>query len=132
MEKKGACKKIIVAGCLPQRYGRSTAESMHEADIFLGTGAYEHITEAVENRWPAGTCLLPPPSHARLPSWNTARIHDTWPVGYIKVMEGCGRHCTYCIIPELRGPLRSRAAKDIAAEAKLLAEKGFPEIILVG
>ncbi|MFW6011106.1 MAG: 30S ribosomal protein S12 methylthiotransferase RimO [Desulfosalsimonas sp.] len=132
LKKEGACKKLIVTGCLPQRYGSSTAESLPEVDIFLGTGAYGHITEAVQNRWPAGTCLLPSPSQAGLPSWNTARIYDTWPVGYIKVMEGCGRHCTYCIIPRLRGSLRSRQAEDIAAEAKLLAGRGFAEIVLVG
>ncbi|MFP4194529.1 MAG: 30S ribosomal protein S12 methylthiotransferase RimO, partial [Desulfobacterales bacterium] len=131
-KKEGACKKLIVAGCLPQRYGRSTAESIPEVDLFLGTGAYERITEAVENNWPSGKCLLPPVSHALLSSWNTPRIHGTWPVGYIKIMEGCGRHCTYCIIPELRGPLRSRAADDIAAEAELLAGRDFPEIVLVG
>ncbi|MFP4453427.1 MAG: 30S ribosomal protein S12 methylthiotransferase RimO [Desulfobacterales bacterium] len=131
-KKRGPCRKIIVAGCLPQRYGRQTAEALPEADVFLGTGAYESIAEAVESQWPAGTCLFPDPSRARLQSWNTARINDTWPVGYIKVMEGCGRHCTYCIIPELRGPLRSRQAEDIAAEAGLFADKDFSEIILVG
>lgn len=131
-KKQGSCSKIIVTGCLPQRYGRQTAESMPEVDVFLGTGAYESIEEAVNGKLPAGTCLLPPPSGQPLPSWDTARIHDTWPVAYIKVMEGCARHCTYCIIPELRGPIRSRHADDVAREAGLLAEKGFAEIILAG
>ncbi|MCF8096115.1 MAG: 30S ribosomal protein S12 methylthiotransferase RimO [Desulfobacteraceae bacterium] len=132
LKEKGSCRKIIVTGCLPQRYGRRAAESLPEVDVFLGTGAYESITEAVENSWPEGTCLLPSPSQTALPSWNTARIHDTWPTGYIKIMEGCARHCTYCIIPELRGPLRSRLADDIAREAGLLADNNFAEIILAG
>ncbi|MBS3808687.1 MAG: 30S ribosomal protein S12 methylthiotransferase RimO [Desulfobacterales bacterium] len=131
-KKHGACRKLIVTGCLPQRYGRETAESLPEVDVFLGTGAYDRIAEAVEAPWPAGTCLLPPPSQAALYSWNTARIYDTWPTAYIKIMEGCGRHCTYCAIPRLRGPLRSRCEEDIAREAGLMADQGFAEIVLVG
>ncbi|MFP4649420.1 MAG: 30S ribosomal protein S12 methylthiotransferase RimO [Desulfobacterales bacterium] len=131
-KKQGSCTKVVVTGCLPQRYGRQAAESMPEVDVFLGTGAYESIEEAVNGKLQPGTCLLPPPSRQPLPSWDTARIHDTWPVAYIKVMEGCARRCTYCIIPELRGPIRSRQADDVAREAGLLADKGFAEIILAG
>ncbi|MFW6081838.1 MAG: 30S ribosomal protein S12 methylthiotransferase RimO [Desulfosalsimonas sp.] len=132
LKKQGTCRKIIVTGCLAQRYGKQAAEAMPEVDVFLGTGAYESIEKAVGENWPAGTCLLPPPSGQPLPSWNTARIHDTWPVAYIKIMEGCARRCTYCIIPDLRGPVRSRQADDVAREAEILAGKGFAEIILAG
>lgn len=131
-KKQGPCRSLIVTGCLPQRYGRDTARSLPEVDVFLGTGAYDRIAEVVENPRAAGACLFPEPARLALPSWHTPRIYDTWPTAYIKIMEGCGRHCTYCVIPKLRGPLRSREAADVAREAALLSDKGFGEIVLVG
>ncbi|MFP3980106.1 MAG: 30S ribosomal protein S12 methylthiotransferase RimO [Desulfobacterales bacterium] len=131
-KKQGPCRSLIVTGCLPQRYGGDTARSLPEVDVFLGTGAYDRIAEAVENPQTTGTCLLPEPAGLALAPWHAPRIYDTWPTAYIKIMEGCGRHCTYCIIPKLRGPLRSREAADVAREAALLANKGFAEIVLVG
>lgn len=131
-KSRGACRRLIVAGCLPQRHGRQIAGALPEVDVFLGTGAYDRIEEALETGRNDRACILSPPRRAALQTWQTPRICDTWPVAYVKIMEGCGRHCTYCIIPKLRGPLRSRQGGDIARETRLLADQGFSEIIVVG
>jgi ribosomal protein S12 methylthiotransferase len=132
-KQQGECKKLIVLGCLPQRYGKDSAKALPEVDLFLGTGAYDLIEQALEeNTGFKENCILPPPEQTALPAWNTARSYNTWPVAYVKIMEGCTRHCTYCIIPKLRGCLRSRPAEDIAREARLLADQGAAEIVLVG
>ncbi|MFO7862237.1 MAG: 30S ribosomal protein S12 methylthiotransferase RimO [Desulfosalsimonas sp.] len=131
-KRHGACQKLIVAGCLPQRYGQQTAEALPEVDLFLGTGAYDRITDAVENTKASEKCVLPPPEQTALAGAGVPRVRAPGPVAYVKIMEGCGRHCTYCIIPALRGPLRSRPAADIACEARRLAGQGAAEIVLVG
>lgn len=128
----GACKKLIVAGCLPQRYGQQTAEALPEVDLFLGTGAYDRIIDAVKDTEAADKCIIPPPEQTALAGPDAPRDRAPGPVAYVKIMEGCGRHCTYCIIPALRGPLRSRPAADVAGEARRLAGQGAAEIVLVG
>jgi ribosomal protein S12 methylthiotransferase len=131
-KRHGACQKLIVAGCLPQRYGEQTAEALPEVDLFLGTGAYDRITDAVIDTEAAGKCVIPPPEHTALDGPDAPRNRAPGPVAYVKIRDGCGRHCTYCIIPALRGPLRSRPAEDVAGEARRLAGQGAAEIVLVG
>ncbi|MBS0013855.1 MAG: 30S ribosomal protein S12 methylthiotransferase RimO [Desulfobacterales bacterium] len=131
-KRHGACQKLIIAGCLPQRYREQTAEALPEVDLFLGTGAYDRIADAVEDTQMAGKCILPPPEQTALAGPDTPRTRAPGPVAYVKIMEGCGRHCTYCIIPALRGPLRSRPAADVAGEARRFAGQGAAEIVLVG
>lgn len=132
MKRTGACKRLIVTGCLPQRYQDDLPDALPEVDAFLGTGAYDQVVSAVNGKIKTGACMLPEPASLPLHTRHTIRVQKTYPVAYLKVMEGCNRHCTYCIIPKLRGRLRSRPLKDIIGEATALAQAGFPEIVLIG
>ncbi len=131
-KKSGSCRRLIVAGCLPQRFGESLKASLPEVDVFLGTGAYDRILETALSKGPGRPCLLPAPETHPLQHIETPRILSTASLAYVKIAEGCDRHCTYCIIPKLRGRLRSRPADDILAETEKLIDSGFKEIILIG
>ncbi len=131
-KEAGSCRKLIVAGCLPERYRDHLAAELPEVDIFLGTGAYDRIVAAVDGLLPPNSCHLPSPDTLPLHTHMTMRVQDTFPLAYLKIMEGCNRHCTYCIIPKLRGRLRSRPTEDIVREAEALAEAGFKEIVIIG
>lgn len=129
-KREGRCRCLVVAGCLPQRYGRETLEAMPEVDILLGTGAYDQIVEAVSQALPRGTCLLPDPDGIDVDA--EARRKPTDPYSaYLKIAEGCSRHCTYCIIPRLRGRQKSRPVERLVAEAGDLIARGVREIVLV-
>ena len=132
MKRTGRCKRLIVVGCLPQRYRDNLPGELPEVDIFLGTGAYDHIVRAVKGEMKSDPCVLPEPALLPLHTRHTLRVQTTYPVGYVKIMEGCNRHCTYCIIPALRGKLRSRPMADVLSEAQALGADGFPEIVLIG
>lgn len=130
-KQSGDCR-LIVTGCLPERYREETAEQLPEVDAFLGTGAYDRIVDAVEGKLAGGACELPEPASLALMTHQTPRQPDTFPTAYVKVTEGCNRHCTYCVIPKLRGRLRSRPIDDIKREVEALAKAGFKEIVVVG
>lgn len=131
-KKTGECKRFIVAGCMAERYKDSLVEEMPEVDFFMGTGCYQDIVEIVEGRKSqGGICLFPDPMLCTLQNSETPRILQTGHIGYLKVAEGCDRHCTYCIIPRLRGKQRSREIKDILKEAEAMLSVGVKEIILV-
>lgn len=132
LKKSGRCKRLIVAGCLPERFGEEIAASLPEVDAFLGTGAYDQIIEAATGKIDSGQCLLPEPASHPLQRFETQRVPSTSPLAYLKIAEGCDRHCTYCIIPRLRGHLRSRSVEDIACEAKALIDAGFKELVIIG
>jgi len=131
-KKSGKCRRLIVTGCLPERFREETAESLSEVDIFLGTGAYHKITDVIKNEPVKNQCLLPPPVSLPLQRYDTKRITATSFMAYLKATEGCDRHCTYCIIPKLRGRLRSRPVEDITAEATHLISSGCKEIVIIG
>ena len=132
MKQTGNCRKLVVTGCLPQRYRDDLTMELPEVDAFLGTGAYDQVISAVNGELGAGACILPEPASIPLHTHHTMRVHSTYPVAYVKVMEGCDRHCTYCIIPKLRGKLRSRQPDDVISEVRALADQGFPEIVIIG
>ncbi|MFH1075516.1 MAG: 30S ribosomal protein S12 methylthiotransferase RimO [Pseudomonadota bacterium] len=132
-KEKGRCRRLIVAGCLPQRYGEALLQELPEVDLFLGTGAFNEIVPAVEGTLGANKIFLPLPENASstLPLWK-ARIRSTpGYTAYLKVAEGCSNRCSYCIIPQLRGALRSRPIDEILEEARFLADNGVRELILV-
>ncbi len=131
-KKSGRCERFIVTGCLPERFRETLAESLPEVDAFLGTGAYHKITEVLTHPPDQGLCLLPPLTGLPLQTHDTLRIPTTTAMAYLKVTEGCNRHCTYCIIPKLRGRLRSRTIADIEAEARQLISSGFREMVIIG
>jgi ribosomal protein S12 methylthiotransferase len=126
----GACRRLVVAGCLPERYRQQIAAALPEVDIFIGTGAFDRIIDAAEGRLNASGCLLPDPEGITLTA-QIPRKPSSAPAAYLKIAEGCSRHCTYCIIPTLRGRQKSRAPEDILAEARILLQQGAKELVLV-
>ncbi len=131
-KKEGACRKLVVTGCLPERYREQISAELPEVDAFLGTGAYDAILRVIEDPVEKGTCLLPDPDLITPQGPDSSRqLENDTGVAYLKIAEGCSRHCTYCIIPKLRGKQKSRLSGDIIAEAGALAARGVKEIVLV-
>ena len=129
LKSEGECRCLVVTGCLPERYREDIVKALPEVDIFLGTGAFDQIIEAVEGDLSGQKCLLPNPD---LISFNpNRRIRSEASTVYIKIAEGCDRRCTYCIIPHLRGCQKSRPLKDILGEARQLLTEGVKELTLV-
>ncbi|WP_321494463.1 30S ribosomal protein S12 methylthiotransferase RimO [uncultured Desulfobacter sp.] len=128
----GACQRLVVTGCLVQRYkdDPDLMDSLPEVDAFLGTAACDHIVNAVKNTGNVPFTMFPEPDSrsVNIPVQNRTLFYEK--TAYIKVSEGCSRHCTYCIIPTLRGHQRSRPVELICKEASLLLDKGVKEIIL--
>lgn len=128
---RGRCKGLIVTGCLAQRYGEDLLKEMPEIDILLGVGAFNDITDAVEDivNDKKSFCKINDPNFK---FESTERILSTPKhYAYVKIADGCNNHCSYCIIPKLRGRFRSRKIEEIVNEVKGLAEKGVKEIIIV-
>ncbi len=128
-KKFGSAKKLIVAGCLVERYRDQILEQIPEVDAVVGTGEVERIIEAVEG----DLKVLPaqPPAflyHDLTPRIITTPKHQA----YIKIAEGCDHPCTFCIIPQLRGKFRSRRFESVVREAENLAASGAREVTLIG
>ncbi|WP_448821507.1 30S ribosomal protein S12 methylthiotransferase RimO [Cetobacterium sp.] len=130
-KKMGNLKKIIVAGCLAQRYADELIAEIPEIDAVVGTGEIHKIEEIVDTIL-EDSKIVKCDSFEFLADAGTERILTTNPhTAYLKIAEGCNRRCTYCIIPQLRGELRSRRIEDIVEEAKTLAANGVREINLL-
>ena len=128
-KKFGAAKKLIVAGCLVERYRDQILEQIPEVDAVVGTGEVERIIEAVEG----DLKVLPAQPPAFLYHDLTPRVVATPKhQAYIKIAEGCDHPCTFCIIPQLRGAFRSRRFESVVREAENLAAAGTREITLIG
>jgi ribosomal protein S12 methylthiotransferase len=128
-KKFGAAKKLIVAGCLVERYRAQILEQVPEVDAIVGTGEVERILEAVEG----DLRMLPAARPAFLYHDLTPRVVTTpRHAAYIKIAEGCDHPCTFCIIPQLRGKFRSRRFESVVREAQNLAAAGAREITLIG
>jgi ribosomal protein S12 methylthiotransferase len=126
----GACRRLVVAGCLPERYREKIASALPEVDAFIGTGAFDRIIDAAEGRLTPSACLLPDPQRIADDTQSLRKRSET-PAVYLKIAEGCSRQCTYCIIPTLRGRQKSRPSDDILAEARVLLQQGARELVLV-
>ena len=130
LKQEGLVGKILVTGCLSQRYQRLILEEMPEVDGILGTGSYTEVVPAIE-------ALLEDNTVAEFgsidaPEQETGRILTTPEhYAYIKIAEGCDNRCAYCVIPSLRGKFRSRQMDDVLYEARLLAASGVKEMIVV-
>jgi ribosomal protein S12 methylthiotransferase len=120
-----------VAGCLPQRYREDILKALPEVDIFLGTGAYDKIVQAVDGTLATPGCILPDPNLMARQTHDIPRVQSSAHMAYIKIAEGCDRRCTYCIIPTLRGRQKSRPPGSIVTEARSLIQAGVKELILV-
>lgn len=130
LKDEGLVGKILVTGCLSQRYQREILKEMPEVDGILGTGSYTEVVPAIEALLQGETVEVF--GSIDEPEQETGRIVTT-PAhyAYIKIAEGCDNHCAYCVIPSLRGKFRSRQPDDILYEARLLAQSGVKELIVV-
>jgi len=130
-KKEGTCTRLVVTGCLPERYREDIVTSLPEVDVFLGTGAYDQIISAVQDPKFTHQCVLPDPDLISLPDKDSAREISQPHSAYLKIAEGCSKACTYCIIPKLRGNQHSRHPEDIVSEARRLVADGAKELVLV-
>lgn len=131
LKRTANVKALIVTGCLAQRYQDEIRTEIPEVDAVLGTNSYEAICEAVEKSL-EGKVMEEYKSLSGLPIVDTKRINTTGGFySYLKIAEGCDKHCTYCIIPKIRGDYRSFPMEKLIQEAKQLAADGVEELILV-
>ena len=130
LKEQGLVGKILVTGCLSQRYQQEILDQLPEVDGILGTGSYTEIVPAIEKLLEGQTVVDFGSIDA--PEEETGRILTTPEhYAYIKIAEGCDNRCAYCIIPYLRGKFRSRSMDDVLYEARLLADSGVKELIVV-
>lgn len=130
-KKKGSCHALIVTGCMAQRYQKEIIEEVPEVDAVLGTTSYGDIVKALEEAV-AGNHFEEFRDIDYLPDTGSKRVLTTGGhFGYLKIAEGCDKHCTYCIIPKLRGKFRSVPMERLIAQAEDMAEQGVKELILV-
>jgi ribosomal protein S12 methylthiotransferase len=126
------CKLLIVTGCLPQRYQEELAKELPEVDIFIGTGDYPRIAEIIAEKRTTTEqlCYTGDPNFVyndELPRLQSSPHYTA----YLKIAEGCSNNCAYCVIPSLRGAMRSRPLATLLAEAKHLVENGVKELNLI-
>lgn len=130
LKESGSCQTLVVTGCMVQRYGRALEGELPEVDYFLGTGEYHRIADVLRARKGQAKSHIDVPLYIhdelapRVNSWSAASA-------YLKISEGCDHRCAFCIIPTLRGDLRSRSVPSLVAEARRLAEQGVVELNLI-
>lgn len=130
-KNEGRLKALIVTGCLAQRYKNEIIEEIPEVDAVLGTTSYDKIVEAIEEAL-QGHSMIEMTDLDVLPEVHTHRLVTTGGhFAYLKIAEGCDKHCTYCIIPKIRGNFRSVPMEKLLQEAQELADQGVKELILV-
>ena len=130
-KKNGSAKALIVTGCMAERYRQEILDEIPEVDEVLGTTAYDRILDAVDAAL-AGQHEVMTANLDALPLPETKRLVTTGGhFAYLKIAEGCDKHCTYCIIPKIRGNFRSVPMERLLKEAQDLAEQGVKELILV-
>ncbi|MEZ4235979.1 MAG: 30S ribosomal protein S12 methylthiotransferase RimO [Myxococcota bacterium] len=129
-KETGRCEKLVVTGCMVQRYGTSLEGELPEVDHFLGTGEYHRIVDVLRSKQPVARSYVDVPLYVhdelapRVNSWSAASA-------YLKISEGCDHRCAFCIIPTLRGRLRSRTIPSLVAEARGLVANGVVELNLI-
>ena len=129
LKEHGALQKVVVTGCLSQRYSKELEVELPEVDAFLGTQTFTEINKALRGTLDQKTYVQP---GSFLMSDEVARTNTVrGGTAYLKIAEGCSRNCSFCIIPSIRGPQRSRTIDDVVAEAKRLGQSGVKEIVLV-
>ena len=129
-KRKGNCQKLVVMGCLSQRYKDELLKEIPEIDYLVGAGDFKSVAEMIESKNGIKK------SKVREPVFdfneNTPRILTTPRyTAYVKIAEGCSNRCSFCIIPKIRGPFKSRNVDSIVSEAKILSDKGVKELNLI-
>jgi ribosomal protein S12 methylthiotransferase len=131
LKKTGKLKALIVAGCLAQRYKQEIIDEIPEVDGILGTSTYDEISNVLKKAL-GGEHVSCFHDLDQTPKMETERMLTTGGhYAFLKIAEGCEKHCTYCIIPSLRGKYRSVPMENLVAEAQSLADQGVKELILV-
>ncbi len=131
--ENGSCKALVVSGCMAQRYAIQLESELPEVDLIIGTGEYNKITmllKAMQDGKLEKKSFVEIPKFIHTeydPRLNTSPFYTAW----LKISEGCNRNCTFCIIPKLRGKLRSRTVESLVNEAKNLASTGVRELNLI-
>lgn len=131
-KKDGKCKALIITGCLAQRYKEEIKKSLPEVDVIVGTTAIDDIVKAVNESTKESADKEYIKDINYLAAKDAPRIISTGGhYGYLKIAEGCDKHCTYCVIPKIRGNFRSVPMENLISEAQRMAEQGVKELILV-
>ncbi|MCI8358727.1 MAG: 30S ribosomal protein S12 methylthiotransferase RimO [Lachnospiraceae bacterium] len=131
LRKSGAVKALVVAGCLAQRYREEIQKEIPEVDLIVGTAAVDEITQALDEFF-EGKKENHYGNTDKSPLADTKRVLTTGGhYAYLKIAEGCDKHCTYCIIPKVRGRYRSIPMESLIKEAETLAAEGVKELIVV-
>ena len=130
LKAEGKIRKILVTGCLSQRYGTQILEELPEVDGVLGCGSYEDIVDALEEVISGGTPKYFGSIDAPVDEGDRILITPEY-TAYLRIAEGCDNHCSYCVIPSLRGKYRSRPMENIVAEAEDLVRGGVKELIVI-
>ena len=130
-KKNGRCKLLIVSGCMPQRYQKELQKELPEVDFFMGTADAPRIVELLDRHLEGGR-----QQEIGLPDYlydhTTPRVTSSpYYSAYVKIAEGCANHCSYCVIPSIRGTLRSRTIESVVAETKRLVDNGVKEVNLI-
>lgn len=128
-KKGGRCRRLVVSGCLPQRYGEALEKELPEVDLFVGTGDFHRLPQILARKARKKSYLSSPSFlyHEKIP-----RILSTPSyTAYVKIAEGCSKACTFCTVPRIRGPYRSRSLRSVVGEAKALVGQGVRELILI-
>lgn len=131
LKKEGVISKIIVTGCLAQRYKDEIVKEIPEVDAVIGIGANGDIIKTVEEVMSGVDTIENYPPQCDLPLEGQRILTTPHYWAYLKIGEGCSNRCTYCTIPSIRGNMRSRSMEDVIDEAKQLAESGVKELILI-
>lgn len=131
LKKEGVISKIIVTGCLAQRYKDEIVKEIPEVDAVVGIGANGDIIKTVEEVMSGVDTIEKYPPQCELPLEGQRILTTPQYWAYLKIGEGCSNRCTYCTIPSIRGNMRSRSMENVIDEAKQLAELGVKELILI-
>lgn len=132
LKQEGKIKKIVVAGCLTQRYKNELVDGLPEADLFIGSGEFQNVAKILKNHelGEKTNTFFNLPTYLQeetTPRVNSQPKHRA----YLKISEGCMKRCAFCAIPMIRGNLQSRKIENIVSEAKLLAAGGVKELIII-
>ncbi len=138
LKDTGKCKVLVASGCLPQRYAKELEKEMPEVDLFIGTGQYHRITELLQEQSHAQEhgAKLPKRTYIDQPAFIHTEKDPRIQTGaafsaFLKIAEGCNRRCAFCIIPKLRGNVRSRTVASLVTESRAMVDRGVRELNLV-
>lgn len=129
--KSGSCRALIVTGCLAERYRREIQEEIEEVDAVIGTTAYDSLLEVLEHVFEGKKELKTEDLNRLVRTKAKRQLTTGGHYAHLKIAEGCDKHCTYCIIPRIRGSYRSVPMEQLLDEAEALASQGVKELILV-